>query len=278
MAASVVLPPAMTAAAMAADARKSDEAASVAKSLSTFFSAKGYRGIGSKPLVTDNPGFNGGLRYDETGTVDMPGRMILQPCARLSDIPEKNRSDILPMFHIFRCNAHAGQKRDELFALCLAFLTGPLGLDPARFAFVSIPPFERLKAMVLEADIEWERQIHLRDHDAAWNAGDGSGIFRYPGPDYVPALPTAGLYYRLDDSGGDPPKIHPLPAEWTEVGEFMIAENGNAFFGLGVERLQLASSGSIPSWQEQLPRLLNRIGRDAGGGPLPPGKDAFSAS
>lgn len=278
LAASFALPQSMPVPAMAAEALKSGGATTVEKSLPAFFSAKGYRTIAAKSLVTNRPEFNGGLRYDETGTVDMPGRMIVQPCARLSDISEKIRPDILPLFHIFRCNAHPGQNKADLFASSLAYLTGPLQLDPTRLAIVSIPPFAQIRATLPEAGVDWDRQIHLRDPDAALKAGDGSGIFRHPGPDYVPAMPTAGLYYRLDDGAGDPPKVHPLPAAWTEIGEFMMADNGTAFIAFGVERLHLASAGTIPSWNEQLPNLLNRIRQDAGNGALPSGAKTFSAS
>jgi len=278
LAASFALPQSMPATTLAAEASKPAGGTDVETSLLAFFSAKGYRKIAPKPLVADNHDFNGGLRYDDTGTVELPGQMIVQPAARLSDIAEKGRPDVLPLFHIFRCDAQAGQNRDDLFALAIAYLTGPLRLDAARLAIVSIPPFTQLKTTVQLSGVDWERQVHLRDPDAAFKAGDGSGIFRHPGPDYVPAMPTAGIYYRLDGGAGDPPKVHPLPAAWTEIGEFMIADNGEAFFVFGVERLQLAATGSIPSWGEQLPNLLNRIRRDAGDRAMPPGAKTFSAS
>lgn len=278
LAASFALPQSIPATTMAAEASKAAGAMDVETSLLAYFSAKGYRKIAPKPLVTDNHDFNGGLRYDDTGTVELPGQMIVQPSARLSDISEKSRADVLPLFHIFRCNVHTGQNQDALFSRAIAYLTGPLRLDIARLAIVSIPPFTQSKAAFQRSGVDWERQVHLRDPDAAFKAGDGSGIFRHPGPDYVPAMPTAGIYYRVDDGAGDPPKMHPLPAAWTEIGEFMIAGDGAAFVGFGVERLQLASTGAIPSWDDQLPNLLRRIRREAGNGAMPPGAKIFSAS
>lgn len=263
---------------MTADTSKSAEFSRFENSLLSYFSAKGYRENAARPINLDNHNFNGGLRYDDTGIVDTPGRMIVQPCARLSDIREKHRRDILPLFHIFRCNLHVGQNREDLLSLVLQYLTGPLQLDPTRLAIVSIPPFEQLKSPILISGIEWERQVFFRDPDAAFKAGDGSGVFRHPGPDYIPAMPTAGLYFRSEPGDAAPPKVYPLPAAWTEIGEIMIAENGSAFFGLGVERLLLAVSGTIPTWEAQLSTLLARIRQDTGDGAMPPGAALFSES
>jgi len=246
--------------------------------LLAYFAALGLKEIPPSPIVTGDQGFNGGLRHDDTGVLDPPGHMVVQPCARISDISEKHRQDILPLFHIFRGNGLPGQNREDAFSHVMGYLTGPLQLDPTRLAIVSIPPFEDLRPLAEKSGIDWAHQVVLRDADMALNAGDGSGIFRHPGDARVPAIPTAGLYYWVGDGPAHPARKHPLPAMWTEIGELFIAEKSGAAFAFGAERLVLASSGAVPTWDHQLDRLLAQIDRDSAGGPVPAGKAIFARS
>jgi len=248
----------------------------VAASIVSHLSKKGYRQVKAAPLVNGDGAFNGGLRYDETGVLDTPATFVVQPCARTADIAEKDRVDILPFFHIIRFDGNPGESRADAFAHAVGVLTGPLGLDPARLAFVSIPSFEGLKPHAGKAGVDWERRVVLRDPDAAFAAGDGSGIFRHPGDRTFPAIPTAGIYYWIGQGAPAPVATHPLPAAWTEIGELVIAENGSASFALGLERLAFAVTGRIPTWDEQLPRLMAQIERDSPGGKTPPGKAIFT--
>jgi hypothetical protein len=245
-------------------------------SIVTHFSNKGFRQVGPAPLVTENFGFNGGLRYDDTGVLEAPASFVVQPCARTADIAERQRGDVLPFFHIFRFDGKPGEDRTDAFAHVFGYLTGPLKLDPASLAFVSIPSFEGLRPHATRAGVDWDRQVVLRDPDAALKAGDGSGIFRHPGDRTLPAIPTAGIYYWVGQGAAAPADTHPLPGAWTEIGELFIAENGGAAFGFGLERLLFAATGEMPTWDEQLPRLLAQIDRDSPRGSPPPGEAMFT--
>ena len=245
-------------------------------SIISHFSKKGFRQAKAAPLVTDDPGFNGGLRYDDTGVFDTPATFVIQPCARTADIAEKNRADILPLFHIVRVDGKPGDDRADAFVHVIEYLTGPLDLDPARLAFVSIPSFEGLRPHAAKTGMDWERQVVLRDPDMALAAGDGSGIFRHPGDPALPAIPTAGIHYWIGQGTPAPAETHPLPGTWTEIGELFIAENGSASFGFGLERLAFAATGKMPTWDEQIPRLMAQIERDSPRGTTPPAKAMFT--
>ena len=177
-----------------------------------------------------------------------------------------------------RLDGKPGEDRADAFAHVFGYLLGPLSLDPARIAFVSIPSFEGLRPHATRAGVDWERHVVLRDPDAALKAGDGSGIFRHPGKPALPAIPTAGIYYWIGEGAAGPAETHPLPGTWTEIGELFIAENGGADFGLGLERLAFAATGKMATWDEQLPRLMAQIERDSARGATPPGKTIFAKS
>ena len=241
------------------------------------FSADGFREIEPQPIVTGNDGFNGGLRYDDSHSGIRANTMLVQPCARVSDIAEKGRAGVLPMFHIFRCNLHASEGPDASLARALDFLDSLKGLETARLGFVSVPELERLRPLLVRAGVDWDRQVFLRDPKAAFEAGDGSGYFRHPGDDSLSEIRTVGVYY---STGRGPAKTgtYPLPASWIEIGEVSVDSEAHFGLGFGVERLALASSGTAPTWNSQLKRLFAQIDRDGGSGARPPGRAAFEKS
>ncbi len=275
-AAAMMLPQAAPKRAVAGQDASAAEVDRIEVSIVTHFSDKGFRQVRPAPLVTEDFSFNGGLRYDDTGILETPASFVVQPCARTADIAEKHRGDVLPLFHIFRFDGKPGEDRTDAFAHVFGYLTGPLKLDPAHLAFVSIPSFAGLRPHATRAGVDWERQVVLRDPDAALKAGDGSGIFRHPGDRTLPAIPTAGIYYWVAQGTATPAENHPLPGSWTEIGELFIAENGGAAFAFGLERLLFAAMGKMPTWDEQLPRLLAQIDRDSPRGSTPPGKTLFT--
>jgi hypothetical protein len=276
LATALLLPKTGASHAAAATMPSNAEADRVEALIVSHFTKKGYRQAKAAPLVTDDAAFNGGLRYDDTGVLKAAGAFVIQPCARTADIAEKDRVDVLPFFHIVRFDGKPGEDRADAFAHVVGYLFGALGLDPARLAFVSIPSFEGLRPHASKAGVDWERQVVLRDPDAALAAGDGSGIFRHPGDHMLPAIPTAGIYHWVGDGAAARAETHPLPGAWTEIGELIIAENGGAAFGFGLERLLFAATGKMPTWDEQLPRLLAQIDRDSPHGSPPRGKAMFT--
>ncbi|MEZ5581675.1 MAG: hypothetical protein R3F37_01825 [Candidatus Competibacteraceae bacterium] len=68
-----------------------------------FLEAAGYRRIPAQSMITGHA-FNGGLRYDDSGVLanNPNGEMVSQGCARIDDIPLKDRRGVLP-FSTYWC-------------------------------------------------------------------------------------------------------------------------------------------------------------------------------
>lgn len=246
-------------------------------SLNSHFEGLGYELAEQAPIVTGDAGFNGGLRYDESGIDKIPGQMAIQACARLEDIRKKDQVDVLPLFHIFYCITPLGLKPADTLAQALDYLTNAAGLNKQKFAFVTIPEFEPHLPVLEELGFDTGRQIHFRNSAKAMKEGDGSGYFRFPGDPDAEAFATVGIYYWT--GAGEPPKLAKYPPQpgWTEIGEASIDDSTSFGFGLGTERVGLAITGNIPLWQERLVLLFEQIERNSGGNP-PPGKDIFANS
>lgn len=241
------------------------------------FSKLGYQPRNPAPIVTRDEIFNGGLRFDETGTgvLEKHGQMVFQQCARLEDIDNKHRRDVLPLFHIFSCSKPLGFKPPQTVAQILTCLTETLGLDPARLAFVGTPLLNDYLPHLEKANVEPIRQIFLRDDAEALAAADGSGYFRFPGNPDAPVQPTAGIYYWIGNGPPQPLASYPPSQNWTEIGEMSLDENDTLAFALGTERVTLASTGLISSWQERLAHLMEYIENDSSGAEPPSGRALF---
>ncbi len=239
------------------------------------FKEKGYELFEPASIVTGDESFNGGLRYDETGLHEQAGQMSVQACARVEDIEDKNRADVLPLFHIFYCISQEDTSSAETLAQLLDYLTNDAKLDPGLFAFVTVPEFEPHLPTLEKFGFDTGRQIHFRNSEKAKDVGDGSGYFRFPGNPDAEAFATVGIYVWTGE--GTPPKLAEYPPQqgWTEIGEASIDERAEFGFGLGTERLGLAMHGSIPSWQDRLVLLFDQIEMTSAGSP-PPGKDTFA--
>ena len=239
------------------------------------FGNKGYDLFEPASIVTGDEGFNGGLRYDETGLHEKPGQMAIQACARVEDIRHKDRPDVLPLFHLFYCITPPDLTAERTLAQLLDCLTGTARLDAGRFAFVTVPEFEPHLPTLEKFGFDTGRQIHFRGSEQAKEDGDGSGYFRFPGDPNAQAFATVGIYCWTGD--GTPPKLAQYPPQpgWTEIGEASIDDEAAFAFGLGTERLGLAMNGTIPSWQDRLVLLFEEIEMTNAGKP-PPGRDQFA--
>lgn len=243
--------------------------------IADHFAKLGYQPRQSAPIVTRDETFNGGLRFDDTGVLEKPGMMALQQCARLEDIDRKDRRDVLPLFHIFVCSKPLGLNSQQTVAQVLTYLTQSAGLDPARLAFVGTPRLNDFLPQLETAGIEPIRQIFLRDDAEALAAADGSGYYRFPGDPDAPTLPTAGIYHWIGSGSPKPITAYPPSQDWTEIGEMSLDDGDDLAFGLGTERLTLASTGLISSWQERLAQLMEYIENDSGGAEAPSGRARF---
>lgn len=243
--------------------------------MQNFFEKLGYHNSDRSPIVTNDHDFNGGLRFDETGLLSEPGQMVTQRCARLEDIEKKGRPDTLPIFNIFACNRSEGTGVTQSTAQLLSFLVDVGGIDPRRLAIVSTPRISEFLSVFKAGGIDISKQIHLREELEAMEAMDGSGYFRFPGQSQAPVLATAGIYCWIGK--GTPQNLvsYPPPADWTELGEICLDENEPLAFGVGTERLTLASSGLTPTWDEHLAILLSQIDSDSNGAISPPGREIF---
>lgn len=213
-----------------------------------YFGSQGYRQVAAAPIATGDAGFNEGRRYDETGVLKATAEMVVQPCERVADRAEQDRTDVLKTFNIFGASSLPGANAGDRFVQMMGTLTGPVGLDPARLAFVSVPAFGELRPAVQKVGLDWDRQVILRDAEEARTAGDGSGHFRHPDPKVAFEAPSAGIHYWVGAGPvPDAETSYPLSKGWTEIGEFVLDPEPSATsFGLGMERLVLASTGQWP--------------------------------
>ena len=246
--------------------------------LLNFFPSKGYREGTSLPIVTGRNDFNGGLRYDDSDIPFVPRQMVVQACARVEDIAEKQRDDVLPLFHIFRCDRIDGDPARETLDQLLERLTLAFEFTPERIGFVSVPAFAALRPVVERYDIRWSRQVFLRDLESARAAGDGSGHFRHPSGEHGPGLATVGVYYWMGDGTPGPLRGYPPTTGWIEIAEAAIEDDSPLAFSIGLERLFFNIVGFRPSWNAQVARLLERIDRDSASGQVPPGRQLFAES
>lgn len=249
--------------------------AKIQGAIADHFAKLGYQPRQPAPIVTRDETFNGGLRFDDTGLLEKPGLMAFQQCARLEDIDRKDRRDVLPLFHIFVGSKPLGLKSQQTVAQLLTYLTQSAGLDPARLAFVGTPRLNEFLPQLESAGIEPIRQIFLRDDAEALATADGSGYYRFPGDPDAPTLPTAGIYYWIGNGSPRPITAYPPSPDWTEIGEMSLDDDDSLAFGLGTERLTLASTGLISSWQERLTQLMEYIENDSGGAEPPSGRALF---
>lgn len=227
--------------------------------LHATFLANGYSQLSADPFVTENTDHNANLRSMIDYRSFAPGTYIVQPCARIDDISETHRSDILPVFTQFGGLLPNDHDEDAHLALAMEVMTNAIGLDPSRLAFVSVPEVEALRPQIEAQGLDFESQVWIRDPSEAKAARDSSGyIFPIVGSDMF--VLSAGLHYRLDDATDESLSAYPPSAEWTEIGELIIAGHDPLGLVFGVERFVLAATGEYPTWEEQVPKLFDLAG------------------
>ncbi|MCY6380128.1 twin-arginine translocation signal domain-containing protein [Hoeflea prorocentri] len=246
------------------------------EALIDFYESRSFRLVFGKPVVAEEQAFNGGLRYDETGVLDQPGTLAIQPCARIEDIERKHDRTVLPLFHMFCCMKKPGMDPAASLAEALEFLVKASGLDSRHLAFVSTEQIAPLNPVLAEYGLDSSAQVHIRDRNTALNAGDGSGFFRFPGNDNARPFATIGLYCWIGAGPVETMASYPPKPGWLEIGEVVIDENEDLAFAFGTERLGFARSGEIVSWQDRLLLLFEQVDRKTLGRTPPPGRDIFS--
>ncbi|MFY2824461.1 hypothetical protein [Ruegeria sp. MALMAid1280] len=235
------------------------------------FGALGFDESAALPILTGDASYNGGLRHDFDQSALPFNSFVIQPLARVSDVEEKSRADVLPLFHEVGCHP-AGADGQTTTELMMRLLIDDFTLDPSRIAFVSVPLADELRPVLDDMGLSFAEKVLLRDEAGALAARDASGFF-FPDPfddDYVV---TMGVYYRVGNVDEPAPKTYPPSANWTEIGEIVIAGDAAPLgISIGAERLVYAITGQYPTWEQRLGALFAQVEEE---GTEPPGLTAF---
>jgi len=242
--------------------------------LKAAFSDLGIQEVRPLPIATQQTNYNGGLRHDFDQSALPAKSFIIQPLARVGDVEEKSRPDVLPLFHEVGCHPDQGTTGQQTTEIMLRLLTEALGLDPARIAFVSVPQADDMGPVLGDLGFPFAEKVLLRNEAEALAARDASGFF-FPDPFGDAYLVTMGVYYRIGERDEISPTSYPPSGNWTEIGEIVIAgEAAPLGLSIGAERLTLALTGLYPSWDQRLGALSEQVIADSGG-TEPPGLAAF---
>lgn len=236
-----------------------------------FASAMQCAQLAELPLLTGNNAVNGGIRFDdEMAVVTGNSKWRLQRAARVGDITHRLEPGVLPMFTIGFARLGDANEQTKAFIhfdAALHFLVQACGLSREGLSFTTsdavAPIFNGTGSDAPPAFTVFgldPSRVTYRPHAEAVAAGDGSGWFFDPRNNV--GVPTVSIEFTR---GG----------LTLELGE--VTPSG---FGLGMERLQWAMTGAIPTWSQVLPSLLARIRNEAHRArvPLPAGYAHFLAS
>ncbi|WP_170562177.1 hypothetical protein [Ruegeria atlantica] len=239
--------------------------------LRTAFSELGFNEAEPLSLASGVDDYNGGLRHDFDQSVLPSGAYVIQPLARVADVDEKSRADVLPMFHEVGCHP-ADADGQAMTRLMMQILTQSFDLDPSRIAFVSVPQADDMRPVLDGLGLPFTEKVLLRDEAEALAARDASGFF-FPDPFGDEYLVTMGVYYRLGGTDETAPTAYPPSDNWTEIGEVVIGGQAAPLgISIGAERLTYARTGQYPTWDQRLGALFSRIEDE---GAEPPGIAAF---
>ncbi len=242
--------------------------------LRNAFSDLGFSEVQPLSIVTQRQDYNGGLRHDFDQFALPTEAFVVQPLARVADVEEKSRPDILPLFHEVGCHPIQGADGQVTTQLMVQMLTATLGLDPSRIAFVSVPQSSDMGTVLDDLGLPYQEKVLLRNEAEALAARDASGYF-FPDPFGNAYVVTMGVYYRIGDVDEAAPTAYPPSDNWTEIGEIIIGGDAAPMgVSIGAERLTLALTGLYPTWDQRLGALSDRVNSDSNGA-LPPGLSAF---
>lgn len=240
--------------------------------LRNVFTSDGLTEAQPESIATGADNYNGGLRHDFDQAVLPTGMFVFQPLARVGDVAEKGRNDVLPFFHEVGCHPAADSDGEMTTRLMVRLLTQDLGLDPTRIAFVSVPQSSDMRPVLDQLDMPFSQKVLLRPEAEALAARDASGFF-FPDPFGDAYLVTMGVYYRIGDTDAPAPASYPPSSDWTEIGEIVIQGDAAPLgISIGAERLTYALTGQYPSWDQRLGALFAQAARE---GVEPPGLAAF---
>ncbi|WP_170326388.1 hypothetical protein [Ruegeria arenilitoris] len=239
--------------------------------LKALFAELGFTESEPLSIVSGDAEYNGGLRHDFDQSALPSNAFVIQPLARVADVDEQHRPDVLPLFHEVGCHP-ANADGQATTRLMMRLLTEGFGLDPSRIAFVSVPQSDDMRPVLDEMGLPFAEKVLLRDEAEALAARDASGFF-FPDPFGEDYIVTMGVYYRLGDMKESAPTTYPPTDNWTEIGEIVISgEAAPLGISIGAERLTYAVTAQFPAWDQRLGALFAQVEQD---GAEPPGLTAF---
>ncbi len=239
--------------------------------LKALFAELGFTESEPLSIVSGDAEYNGGLRHDFDQSALPSNAFVIQPLARVADVDEQHRPDVLPLFHEVGCHP-ANADGQTTTRLMMRLLTEGFGLDPSRIAFVSVPQSDDMRPVLDEMGLPFAEKVLLRNEAEALAARDASGYF-FPDPFGEDYIVTMGVYYRVGQTDEPAPGTYPPSANWTEIGEIVIGgEAAPLGISIGAERLTYAVTGQFPTWDQRLGALFAQVEQD---GAEPPGLTAF---
>jgi alanyl-tRNA synthetase len=208
-----------------------------------FFAARGHAVVPGASLVPENPevlfttaGMHPLLPYFRGREHPAGSRIVdVQPCLRTVDIDEVGDDTHLTYFEMLGNWSFGDYGRREAITWSHEFLTGVLGLDPARlhvtvFAGNDVSPRDEVSAQ-LWRDLGIERISYLGEDDNWWSAGEqgpcgpDTEVFLQVGDELVEIWND--VFIEFDRRNG---RYEPLPRPCVDT-------------GMGLERTLLAIEG-----------------------------------
>lgn len=232
-----------------------------------YLGQRGYTAAPAASLITGHA-FNGGLRYDDDTSLCSEKVYVKQQVSRVEDAAKKSQPGTLPIFTLIALDTSTPALARTASELVLAYLTGVVGLDPARLRVTTTVKSSEFLPLLAKYGVN-SSQVRMRGWDEAVKDGSGSGYFAPPGHPAKPQAASFSLEYVMPDG------------RELEIAELTHSDGkGRSSGGIGVERVEMARTGRAPSWDSGLAALSRALQEESKrtGAPIPPGAAVLMGS
>ena len=200
------------------------------------------------------------MQYDDGGFHRGDNAYVVQSCAKVADIANRNNPGTLPFFHqyVLRRPRAMDDEKAEIFLDCLIHGTG---LSPRSPCVTTTLLAERFIPVMASQGIA-HRQIRIQKLATAQADPSGSGWFSDHGVPGNPGHPTFSVEHVMSDGME------------IELGEFGFAiDRSYSGSDIGIERAAMALSGKLAHWGDTLAAFTSAATAQAGasGAALPTG-------
>lgn len=236
-------------------------------SFESYLQGKGYSAVKAAPLIT-GAAFNGGLRFDDDTSAYTGKSYVAQQAARVEDVAKKSVPGTLPLFTIVGVETTTPEQANAATELVLGYLTGTAKLDPKQLRVTTTDHSSQFFPLLAKYGITTQ-QIRLRPWDEAVKDGSGSGYFAPAGHPGNPKAASFSVEYVMPDSSE------------IEVAEITHGDGTNRTSGgIGVERVEMARTGTAPTWDQTVGALQKAVQAEANrtGAAVPPGLAQLTGS